>query len=144
MSVSPKRSAAPGERGSLSIEFAILMGAVMVGFFSLMIVAGRVVRQEADVRSAANAAARAASLRDDYSNAETDAIAVAAQNLADSGVSCASQSVSIVSPAVDFQPGGFVTVRVECSAQTIAGLGRSDNVYWYEATEVIEQNRADP
>lgn len=135
---------AKGERGSVSIEFAILMGALMVGFFSLMIVAGRVVRQENDVRSAANAAARAASLRDDINEARVDAAQVAAENLADSGVSCERQSVSIVSPDSDFRPAGFVTVRVECTARSISGLGLSDNLFWHEATEIIEQYRGDP
>lgn len=131
------------QRGSVSIEFAILMGAVMIGFFSLMIVAGRVVRQENDVRSAANAAARAASLRADISDAELDATIVATENLADSGVSCESQSVSIVSPGSEFRPDGFVTVRVECTARSISGIGLSDNLFWYEATEIIEQYRGD-
>lgn len=132
------------DRGSLSIEFAIVMGALMVGFFSLIIVAGRVARQESDVRSAANAAARAASLRDELSAASVDAIAVATTNLADSGVACENQSIAIVSPASEFRPNGFVTVRVECTARSISGLGLPDNVYWYEATEVIEQYRGEP
>ncbi|MGH1489005.1 MAG: TadE/TadG family type IV pilus assembly protein [Acidimicrobiales bacterium] len=142
--VAAARSARQRDRGSVSIEFAIIMSAIIVGFFSLMIVAGRVVRQESDVRSAANAAARAASLRDDFGQARLDAIDVATENLADSGVSCESQLVSIVSPPGEFRPAGFVTVRVECTARSISGMGMSDNLYWYEATEIIEEYRGAP
>jgi Flp pilus assembly protein TadG len=132
------------ERGSVSLEFAIIMGALIVGFFSLLIVAGRIMQQENDVRSAANAAARAASLRDTYQDALTDARAVGAANLTDSGVSCEDQRITIVTPAADFGPGGVVTVRVECTARSIASIGFPANLYWYQATEVIDGFRGRP
>ena len=51
------------ERGSVSTEFAIVMSAILLGFFALAIYGGRVVQAENDVRSAAHEAARAASLQ---------------------------------------------------------------------------------
>jgi Flp pilus assembly protein TadG len=136
-----------GDRGSVSIEFAIVMSALLVGFVSLTIYAGRVLRQEGDVRSAAHAAARAASLRNDFGSAVADAQAVGDENLAASGVSCDPQAISIVSDPGQFIPDDtltirVVTVRVECTSAGIAWLG--DNVYAYEATEVIDVFRSAP
>ncbi len=146
MSLRSQRSVARpvGEDGSVSIEFAIVMSAVIVGFFSLMIMAGRIMQQESDVRSAAHAAARAASLRDDFAVAEADARAVASRNLAESGVTCSGQSITIVSAPGDFEPSGVVTVRVECTARAVGAFGLPANLYWYEATEVIDDYRGAP
>ena len=132
------------DRGSVSIEFAIVMSAVIVGFFTLMIMAGRIMQQESDVRSAAHAGARAASLRNDFGTAEADARAVATENLIDSGVVCEGQNISIVSAPGDFIPNGVVTVRVECTARSVGVLGLPANLYWYEATEVIDEYRGAP
>lgn len=132
------------EEGSISIEFAIVMSALIVGFFSLMIVAGRIVTQENEVRSAAGAAARAASLVDTVADARLAARDVATQNLADSGVNCQSQQIDIVSDPVLFEPGGIVTVRVRCTAGTIALLGLAPNDYSYDSTEVIDAYRGRP
>lgn len=131
------------EQGSVSIEFAIVMSALIVGFFTLMIMAGRIMQQESDVRSAAHAAARAASLRDDYAAAQDDAVEVANRNLAESGVVCERQSTRIISPEAEFVPAGVVTVRVECTARAVGSLGLPDNYFYYDATEVIDDYRAE-
>lgn len=132
------------DRGSVSIEFAILMGALIVGYFTLMIVAGRILQQENDVRSAAQAAARVASLYDTEDEALANATAVALENLSDSGVSCLDQQVSIVAANTDFVPGGRVTIRVECVAGTIGDYGLLADPFVYEATEPIDVFRGDP
>lgn len=133
-----------GERGSASIEATIVFGAVMVGFFSLMIVGGRIINQENKVRSAAHAAARAASLQATYGEGVSEATAVAGVNLADAGVVCLDQAIDVTSGAADFVPGGFVTVRVECTARVLGVLDLDDNEYAYEATEVIDEYRGEP
>lgn len=132
------------ERGSVSVEFAITMSALIIGFFTLMIGAGRVMQQENDVRSAAQAAARGASLRDGFGDAEQDVASIVARNLSESGVSCESQRAEIVSSVVDFVPGGAVTVRVECVARPIGSFGLPANRYYYEATEAIDLYRSQP
>ena len=132
------------ERGSVAIEFAIVMSALVIGYFSLSIVAGRILREENDARSAAQAAARAASLHNDYDDAVADIESTVAVNLADSGVSCEDPHVSVVSDRVDFGPGGWVTVRVECTARSLGGMGLPDNRYAYEATETIDLFRGEP
>lgn len=132
------------DNGSMSIEFAIIMTALIVGFFTLMIGAGRVMQQENDVRSATHAAARAASLRNTHGEASADITNIVNQNLAESGVSCESQTSAIISGAGDFIPSGFVTVEVSCVARPIGGYGLPANTYSYQATEVIDAYRSQP
>lgn len=132
------------ERGTVSIEAAIVFGAVIVGFFGLLLVGGRIVNQENKVRSAAHAAARAASLRATYADAAADVQVVATANLADADAVCDDPRVSITSGPGDFAPGGFVTVEVRCTADTLGVLGLADNEYAYRATEVIDVFRGDP
>lgn len=142
------RRARDGERGSVAVEFVIVMSAVLIGFTTLTIFAGRVLRQEADVRSAAHSAARAASLRNDFGSAVADAESVGAENLSRTGVSCdGGPSIAIVSDPAEFVPDDtltlrVVTVRVECTASGLSWLG--DNTYAYEATEVIDLFRSEP
>ena len=130
--------------GSVSVEFAITMSALIIGFFTLVIGAGRVMQQENDVRSAAHAGARAASLRDTIGDARDDVAAIVAQNLRESGVSCEASRADIVSSPADFTPGGAVTVRVECTARPVGVLGLPANLYFYEATEAIDLYRGEP
>ena len=118
-----------------------MFGAILVGFFSLMVAGGRIVNQENKVRSAAHAAARAASLRGTFSDAVAEAEAVASDNLDEAGLVCTEQAITVTSGAGDFVPGGFVTVEVSCTAQVAGVLDLSDNVYTYPATEVIDEYR---
>jgi len=132
------------ETGSVSIEFAIVMSALLVGYLSLTIVAGRILRAENDVRSAAHAAARAASLRNSYDDAVLDVETVVAANLAGSGVSCQDPEVAVTSDRADFMPGGWVTVRVACTARSLGPANLPDTPYAYEATETIDLYRGEP
>lgn len=132
------------QRGSISVEFAITMSALIIGFFTLMIGAGRIMQQENDVRSAAQAAARAASLRDSYVQAEIDVEAIVATNLSESGVTCEAQRAEIMSPPSRFVPGGVVSVEVECVARPVGTFGLPANTYSYTATEVIDVFRSEP
>ncbi|MEM7325154.1 MAG: TadE family protein [Actinomycetota bacterium] len=140
---SPSRSGST-ERGSASIEFAIIMSALIFGFFGLMIVAGRIMNQQNEVRSAAEAAARAASLEPTLGDAAAAAETVGLENLADAGVNCRNPTVTITSPAADFIPGGLVTVTVRCTASSLGTLSLPDNEFFHEATEAIDVYRADP
>ncbi len=135
---------ARSDTGSISIEFAIVMSIVIVSFFTLMIGAGRVVSQENDVRSAAHAAARQASLHNTYGDASAAIGAIVDRNLADSGVNCEAQSAAITSAPSDFVPNGFVTVEVICTARSVGGRGIPDNTFSYSATEVIDNFRSTP
>lgn len=129
------------DRGTVSIEAAIVLGTVIVTFLSLMIVAGRIMNQQNKVRSAAHAAARAASLHNDYDEAVAAAQTVAQANLLDSGVECRDQVVRVTGAV--WEPNGFITIEVGCTARSLPLLGGSAP-YAYEATEVIDQFRGEP
>ena len=91
------------------------------------------------------AAARAASLEPTIGDAAAAAETVGLENLADAGVNCQSPTVVITSAAGDFVPGGWVSVTVQCTAASLSTLaGLPNNDYFYEATEAIDEFRADP
>lgn len=132
------------ERGAVSTEFAIVMAIVLVSFVALAIYGGRVVQAENDVQSAAHDAARAASLERSPAAAETAARAVAAQNLASSGVACTGGSTVGVDLA-RFGPGGEVTVTVTCQGDfsDVGSLGVAPSrSFTASATEVIDVYRS--
>ncbi|MCP3859947.1 MAG: pilus assembly protein, partial [Phycisphaeraceae bacterium] len=95
----------------MSVEFAIVMAAILLGFVALAIYGGRVVQAESDVRSAAHEAARAASLEGSPEAADASARTVAVANLTRSGVACG-PSPEVVVDVSQFGPGGQVSVTI--------------------------------
>lgn len=134
-----------GERGSVSIETAIVFAVVMVTFFSLMIAAGRILSSETRVRSAAHAAARAASLEATFGDAAAAAVDIGEANLDDAGVVCAeaAPSIQVTSDASRFIPGGLVQVEIACTPNVLP-FGLTPTEYRYQATEVIDEFRSEP
>jgi Flp pilus assembly protein TadG len=131
------------ERGSVTTEFAVVVAAVLLGFFALAIFGGRVVQAENDVRSAAHAAARAASLQADPNAGVAAATEVATVNLVASGVVCAN-GLDVVVDTDRFAPGGEVTVQVACDADfaDVGSLGvPGSRIFRASATEVIDLYR---
>ncbi len=100
------------ERGSLAVELSVL-APILIAFMLLVVFAGRVAQVEADVRSAAQEGARAASLRANAASAEAAARATVAENLSASGVACPSAAVTV--DASDLRAGGQVGVTVRCT-----------------------------
>jgi Flp pilus assembly protein TadG len=86
-----------GEQGSVAVELAVIAPA-LVALLLLVVFAGRVAQAEGDVRRAASAAARAASLRQD----------------AASGVGCGQLEVEV--DTARFFAGGTVAVALRCTA----------------------------
>jgi Flp pilus assembly protein TadG len=101
------------QRGSIAVEAAVLAPA-LVALLLLVLLAGRVSQAEGDVRRAASAAARAASLRQEPGDAETAARDTAAANLNASGIVCASLDTEVDTSR--FVAGGAVAVTVRCTA----------------------------
>jgi Flp pilus assembly protein TadG len=97
--------------GSIAVETAVLAPVLLV-FMLLIVYAGRAAQADADVRSAAARAARAASLTGDADAATMAATATATANLATAGISCTQADVTVGTG--DFQAGGSVTVQVDC------------------------------
>ena len=129
------------ERGSAAVEMAIVAPAVFL-LLMLVIFAGRVTDAKQQVISAADAAARAASLRSDEVSAMAAAEAAAEANLEDGGLTCTPATVEF--EQLDLQPGGVVTVRVSCEADlaAVALPGIADfQTFSAESTEVVDRFR---
>ena len=101
------------QRGSVAVEMAVLAPALVV-LLLLVVFAGRVAQADGDVRRAASAAARAASLRQDPGEAEVAGRQTASANLVASGVGCARLDTDV--DTTQFFAGGTVAVTVRCTA----------------------------
>ena len=102
------------ERGSAAAEL-VLVTPLLILFLLLAVAAGRLVQGKLDVDSAAQQAARAASLARTPQAAAAQAQQVAQAALAGQSVSC---DPAVVTPDLgDFTPGGEVTVTVTCTVR---------------------------
>ncbi len=134
------------ERGAVSSEFAVIMAVFFTSFVLVIVYAGRVTQASNDVRSAAQEAARAASLTNTPMVAVAEAQRVAAANLADSGLSCA-DGFNVNVDTANFTPGGNVSVAVTCntSLSDLAAIGvPGTKTFAATAVEVIDAFRASP
>lgn len=89
-----RRAARAGERGSVTLEAAILFPAVLL-LLGLIVMAGRVQIAAGAVEHAAVVAAREASLARDPGTARTRAALIAADTLAQQGITCTPSSVTV-------------------------------------------------
>lgn len=131
------------ERGVLTTEMAIIAVVFIFGFLGIVVFAGRVASAENDVRRAAHAAARSASLERKAGAAESAGIATAEANLSASGVSCAAGQIISVDVST-FGPRGSVTATVTCTAPfgDLGVLGvPGSRTFTYSATEVVDTYR---
>lgn len=99
------------EDGSVAVETAIVAPLLLL-LMLLVVYAGRASRTDGEVRTAAVAAARAASIAADATTASTAAESTAAANLDDAGLTCT--QLDVVTDTGRFTPGGLVTVTVSC------------------------------
>jgi Flp pilus assembly protein TadG len=98
-----------GSRGSAGVSVVLLTPAVLA-LLAFAVLAGRVGTAHQDVVTAAQAAARAASLRQSPSAMVADARAAAETTLRNAGMACAATAVELsTAPA-----GGTVTATVSC------------------------------
>lgn len=114
------------DRGSgLAIEGALLGSALLV-LLVLVAAAGRVGGAHVPIDSAANNAARAASISRSHSEAVAAATDAATSTLSGHGSSCVTPTVSVDTAGLDAPPGqtGVVHVTVTCTVQLsdLAGL----------------------
>lgn len=134
------------ERGSVSVEFAVVATVFVVGFLSLVVFAGRVGQASNEVISASQEAARAASLTGDPGAAIAAGRATAIANLRDAGVACSGGGPTVDVNVANFVPGGTVTVTVVCftdnsdmGALGVPGSRKNEGV----AIEVIDALRSE-
>ncbi len=101
----------PGDRGSLSLETAIL-APVLFSFLLLVIAAGRIHLADNTVDAAARNASRAASLERDGTSARTQATRVAQQTLQEQGLQCTGLTVDVPTGGFQAALGTPASVRV--------------------------------
>jgi Flp pilus assembly protein TadG len=108
-------TARTGERGSVSVELALLAPALLV-LLSFAALAGRTQIAEGAVQEAARAAAREASLARDAATATTLAAAQARRTLAAQDLRCERTTVEVDTEGFQVPPGqpGDVTVSITC------------------------------
>lgn len=140
----PGREPAATERGSLAVEFAIVVMPTLLIFSLLLGYAARVSEMNGRVDSAASEAVRAASLRGHVGDAAEDAEAVAKANLERTAVPC--MTVVVAVDTSDFRPGGTVTVTVSCAVAmtdlNLLGVPAS-KTFRSTRVEVIDTYRGD-
>lgn len=96
---------------------------VLISVLLFVVLCGRLVETRLRVDSAAQDAARAASLARSSQDAQKAARSAAAGDLGTGGSNCRTYTMSV--DITDFRPGGAVRVSVRCAAQMsgLTGLG---------------------
>ncbi|KUJ38360.1 hypothetical protein ADL25_24350 [Streptomyces sp. NRRL F-5122] len=104
------------DEGSAAIEAAIILPALIM-FLCMAIAGGRIVTSGAKIDSAAEDAAREASIHRTAAAAQSAARSAAADSLSDQGITCASANVDIDTGGLSVPVGqvGTVTVTVTCT-----------------------------
>nr|WP_080646778.1 TadE/TadG family type IV pilus assembly protein [Salinispora arenicola] len=118
-----RRAGPPDERGSVSVEMALGYVPLMVLAVLAVVAGARLASTTIDVRSAAAAAARQASLASTPSEARTTGGDAASFTLTGRGLTCQPSTVTVDPGA--FVPGGQVSATVTCSVrlEDLYGLG---------------------
>ena len=126
-------STRPRERGSVSVELALLAPALLL-LLSFAVFAGRTQIARNAVAEAARAAAREASLAPDAATAAARASAQARQTLAAQNLRCVTTSIDVNTAGFKTPPGqpGDVTVTISCAVGLadllVPGLPGSETV----------------
>ncbi|MFD5425534.1 TadE/TadG family type IV pilus assembly protein [Streptomyces sp. NPDC127084] len=104
------------DAGSAAIEAAVIVPSLIM-FLCLAIAGGRIVTSGAKIDSAAEDAAREASIHRTVASAQDAAHAAARESLTDQGIRCASSDVTVNTGGLSVQVGqvGTVTVTVTCT-----------------------------
>lgn len=104
------RSVGGAERGSASVELALVVPALVL-MLGLLVAGGRVWLVKTAVSEAAATSARAASLARSAGAAAADGRSAATASLATAGVTCSATSITVDATAFARPPGTPATVR---------------------------------
>jgi Flp pilus assembly protein TadG len=128
------RSLERSERGDVAVEAAIITPVLFFLMFSGLLVAGRSVTARNQAESAAQEAARAASLEQTPAAAQAAGQASLAANVDHTtGMTCQADVA-----AGDLRPGSVVEVQVWCEAELVAGRTAT---FAARAVEVVDRYR---
>ncbi|MFE0678694.1 TadE/TadG family type IV pilus assembly protein [Streptomyces sp. NPDC058867] len=133
------------DAGSAAIEAAIVLPPLLM-FLCMAIAGGRIVTSGAKIDSAAEDAAREASLHRTAAAAQAAARSAAAESLTDQGITCASTSVAVNTRGLSVPVGqvGTITVTVTCTVPLadllLPGLPGAKTLT-STATSVVDQYR---
>lgn len=125
----------------MAIEL-VLWAPLLVACVAVVIAGFRIVEATDQVSASADAAARAASLAQNPASAQGEARAAAQRALAQKGRSCRHLEVWVNTG--QFHPGGWVRVRVRCTADLsdLAGFGLPGSKTFRHTAEVpIDSHR---
>ncbi len=125
----------PGrDRGDVSVEAAIVAPVLFFLMFAGLLVAGRSIQARSQAESAAQEAARAASLQQTPGAAVAAGQAALEANVEDTvGMVC-----TAAIDAGDLSPGSVVEVEVRCDAELVAGRR---STFEARAIEVVDRFR---
>lgn len=113
----------PRDENGYSAPELLAWAVLMVAFITLVVGAGRLVEANSQVNDAAYAAARAASLEQNFDAAQVAGRHAAQESLADRGKACTQMTVSF--DGTDFNTSGQVRVEITCHADLsdVVGFG---------------------
>lgn len=130
------------ERGASVASVLIVLGILLI-FFELIVMGGRVAAAHSQVNGAAREAARQGSITQSMPQAREAAERTAEANLDKSERDCVDSGVSVGGA---FRQGGHVTVAVSCrvdlSDLSLLGVPWPSKSFSSQATEIIETYRA--
>lgn len=114
----PHRRPGGDDRGSISLELAIL-APVLLGLIAFAVYCGRLVIAENAVQEAARAAARSASIAPTAADAQSSAQATAAATLGQQNLHCTSTTIDVDTSGFAVQVGqpASVVVTISCVVQ---------------------------
>ncbi|MEM9655383.1 MAG: TadE/TadG family type IV pilus assembly protein, partial [Actinomycetota bacterium] len=130
----PGDGAVVSDRGDMAVEAAIVAPVLFFLMFAGLLVAGRSIQAKNQAESAAQEAARAASLEQTPAAATEAGNRALEANVSDTtGMDCAATI-----NAASLEPGSIVEVRVDCRADLVAGRQAT---FTATAFEVVDQYR---
>jgi Flp pilus assembly protein TadG len=133
------------ERGDSGPLEMVILVPVLLALVALVVAFGRTTTAASEVEFAARVGARAAAQANTADGAQARAEQIVGATLADSGLTCVDQSISV--DTGDLRPGGRVSVTVSCtvSLDDVADLSLAlgSRTMTATASEVIDRNRGD-
>ncbi len=133
-----RTNAPQSERGDMALEAAIVAPVLFFLMYAGLLVAGRSIQANNQAESAAQEAARAASLEQTPGAAQAAGQRALDSNVVDTvGTSC----IATID-AANLEPGSIIQVDVTCEAELVAGRSATFTAQAYEVVDRFRQGDA--